>query len=634
MPLRRALVIVVLALGLAVVAAACGGDEEEATPPAADTGVADTGAAPAEPTPPAEGGTGGIYRVSATEFAWTNAFDPTGEYLGDAWGIYTNLLLRTLVSTNHIAGGEGNVLYPDLATDLPEISEDGLTYTFTLKDGIKFGPPVSREITSKDILYAFQRIQSEELVAQYAGYFNVIDGFKVQPGGLEKPIAGIETPDDKTIVFHLTTPTGDFINRISMPATAPIPEEVAKCFTKPGEYGRFLIASGPYMIEGSDALDITSCDTMKPISGLDPNSRLSMVRNPEYDPATDTTEMRENLPDGFEYTLNTNQKDIFNKIEAGELEGEVGSGSLPDVLRKYVTQEELKDRLQVNSADRTWYIFLNLTVPPFDDLHVRKAASLVMDKTGLQRAWGGETSGAVATHIVPDAMFGGNLDDFDPYPSADHAGDVEAAKAEMKQSKYDTDQDGLCDAEVCKGALHVTRNLSPWTEMVPVIEDSLQKIGITLTSRELKDQYPVVQTVSKSVALGSGVGWGKDYADASTYMGQLLDGRLILATGNTNYALIGLTPEQATKVNAKGNIESVPSIDADIDKCQALIGDARQTCWEELDKSTMEDIVPWIPYLDANAVDFTGPAVTQYVFDQFAGTMGWAHLAVDPSLQK
>jgi peptide/nickel transport system substrate-binding protein len=359
-----------------------------------------------------------------------------------------------------------------------------------------------------------------------------------------------------------------------------------------------------------------------------------MVRNPNYDSATDTKEMRENLPDGFLYTLNTNQKDIFNKIEAGELEGEVGSGSLPDVLRKYVTQDELKDRLKINSADRTWYIYLNLTIPPFDDLHVRKAASFVMDKTGLQRAWGGETSGVVATHIVPNAMFGGDLADFDPYPSPDHAGDVEAAKAEMKQSKYDTNQDGLCDAEACKGVLHVTRNYSPWSDMVPVIEDSLKKIGITLTTRELKDQYPVVQTVSKSVATGSGVGWGKDYADASTFISQLLDGRLIIATGNTNYALIGLTPEKAKEVNAKGNIENVPSIDDGIDRCQALLDDERLSCWEELDKGTMEDIVPWIPYLDANALDFLGPAVTTFVFDQYAGTPAWAHLAVDPSLQK
>src|SRR6266516_3653477 len=67
-----------------------------------------------------------------------------------------------------------------------------------------------------------------------------------------KPISGIETPDDSTIIFNLTKPVGDFLYRVSMPATAPIPQEVAKCFTKAGDYGRYVISSGPYMLKGSE----------------------------------------------------------------------------------------------------------------------------------------------------------------------------------------------------------------------------------------------------------------------------------------------------------------------------------------------------------------------------------------------
>ena len=58
-------------------------------------------------------------------------------------------------------------------------------------------------------------------------------------------VSGIETPDDQTIIFHLEKPTGDFLYRLSMPAAAPIPEEVAKCFKKAGDYGRYLIPRGP-----------------------------------------------------------------------------------------------------------------------------------------------------------------------------------------------------------------------------------------------------------------------------------------------------------------------------------------------------------------------------------------------------
>ena len=84
------------------------------------------------------------------------------------------------------------------------MSEDGLTYTFTLKDGVMFGPPVNREITSEDIAFAFERIGTESLVAQYGFYYTVIEGMAefTEAGGLEKQnnkISGIKTPDPKTI---------------------------------------------------------------------------------------------------------------------------------------------------------------------------------------------------------------------------------------------------------------------------------------------------------------------------------------------------------------------------------------------------------------------------------------------------
>ena len=100
-----------------------------------------------------------------------------------------------------------------------------------------------------------------------------------------------------------------------MPAAGPIPPEVTDCFTKAGDYGRFLIASGPYMIEGSDQLDITSCDTMKAISGFNPEKFLNLVRNPNYDPATDSPEVRSNYPDRFEYT---DQLERGRHLRAGE----------------------------------------------------------------------------------------------------------------------------------------------------------------------------------------------------------------------------------------------------------------------------------------------------------------------------
>jgi peptide/nickel transport system substrate-binding protein len=633
-----------LVAGLSTVAAACGGDEEAApAPPAettepappAETGETTEPAPPAtEPEPPVEAPGGTIRADWESAFGFTNNLDPTGEYLGEAFMLF-QATSRTLLGYRHVAGAPGNELIPDLAVDQPVISDDGLTWTFTLKDGIKFGPPLSREITSRDVAYAFERIGTQQLAAQYGFYYyDTIAGMREFYDGEADSISGIETPDDKTIVFTLTAPRGDFGYLVGMPAATPIPEEIASCFVNPGDYGRFLISSGPYMIEGSDALDLAafaSCDTAQPLSGLtpisgyEPDQILNLVRNPDYDPTTDTPEARSNLVDRFEFTVNTNTDDIFAKVEAGELDFEVATEP-PQVLQQWADS----DRLNINIGDRTWYLTMNLTQPPFDDIHVRKAVNLVMDKEALRQAWGGPISGPIATHIIPDPVLADALVGYDPYPGPD----LDAAKAEMAQSKYDTDGDGVCDAPECAEVLMIADKRGIDDLMVPVVEEALLGIGIQLVTRQNTNAYTIIQTVNKNVPISSRPGWGKDYADASTFFDPLFTGAFIIPEGNTNYSLVGITAEQAAGFGGfNGNAEGVPSIDADLKACQGTLNEERIACYAGIDQKLMEEVVPWVPYLWSNSIDLIGPAVNAYQFDQFSGNAALVHMGVDPSLQ-
>jgi peptide/nickel transport system substrate-binding protein len=618
----------VLLVVLVMIGAACGGDGDDGgtTGPTGDT--------------VAEGG--GTYRVETDGIAYTSGGDPTGEYLGLSFGILSNLLDRTLLTYYHSSGENGNSLVPDLAEDFPEVSADGLTYTFHLKDGIMFGPPLSREITSADVEFAFRRMATESLVAQYGFYYyGLIDGLELGEDPGAGGIPGIETPDDKTIVFHLTRIAPEFEFLVAMPAAGPMPEEVAGCFTEAGEYGRYVVSSGPYMYEGTEALDASSCDALEasgPIAGFDPEDHSYFVRNPDYDPATDDPEVRENNVDEIRIDLNTNLADIFDKIERGELDGHVGSGNPPaDVLQRYSTDEALQPMLVTGQDDRTWYITMNLAAAPFDDIHVRKAANLVMDKAGILQAWGGDINGEIATHIQPPALTGGSptSEEYDPYATPNFAGDVDAAMDEMRQSVYDTDGDGLCDAPECSGVVMVNRNTSPWTESEAVVVDSLAQIGIEVDVREAEDHYTIMQTVSNEVPISMNPGWGKDFPDSSSFVGFLFDGRGIACEGNYNYSLVGLTQDKADECGIE--FEDVESVDADIDNCKqvALEGDVDATnqCWIALDERLMEEIVPWVPYLWPTIITTIGPAVTAWDFDQFAGTTAFSKVAVDPSQQ-
>jgi peptide/nickel transport system substrate-binding protein len=615
---RQQVRLVGLALALALVAAACGGGDDEG----GDGGQQATAER------------GGVLRTAISDFGFTNGFDPTGEYVAVALGLYqaTN---RALLTTKHIADAPGNELFPDLAAAEPEISEDGLKYTFKLKPGVKWGPPLDRDVTSADVAYAFQRINTAPLVAQYGFYyFGVIKGMDGKAKSADQKISGIETPDDSTVIFNLEKPTGDLLYRLSMPAAAPIPEEVGKCFKKAGDYGRYLISNGPYMIQGSDKLDITSCDTMKPISGFDPSKKITLVRNPNYDQATDDT--RTNYVDGITVSIDTNVDDIFSKIEAGTLDSSISDQPPKPVLQRYLTDAAKKPYLHSNSGDRTWYITMNWATPPFDDLHVRKATNWIMDKQGILQAWGGTTLGDIATHNIPPIVLGDRLTaEYNPYASEGNRGDEAKAKEEMKQSKYDSNKDGVCDAKECSNLVLINRNVTPWTDAEAVVLSSLEKIGIKVKPRELASSaaYTTIQTVKNNIPIAMNAGWGKDYADPYSFAGALFDSSSIIATGNTNYSLLGLKPEQAKGFGIKyPEGVTIPSVDADIAACQEIPNtepDQRNDCYANLDKKLMEEAVPWVPYLWAKNITVTGTTVTKFEFDQFSGYLSYTQMAVN-----
>jgi peptide/nickel transport system substrate-binding protein len=619
-----AMLLVVVAF--AVLAAGCGSKKKSATSTtssggtntAVGSGTYDNGSSKK----------GGTYRIGWEQsFGFTNNFDPTGEYLGNAWGLYSNLMLRSLVGYKHLPGAAGNETIGDLATDVPTPTDGGLTYTYKLRTGIKWGPPVNRAVTSKDVAYAMNRLANPKDGGQYSFYYTDIVGWDAVASGTAKTISGITTPDNQTIVFKLTKPVGDFNLRMSMPATAPIPEEVGSCFEgKPGDYGRDVVSNGPYMLQGMDAVKLP-CAALKPASGYDGanGNHLILVRNPNYDQSTD--QYRKNYPDQFAFRVNSNADDIFAQVKAGTLEDEVSSPQ-PKTVRAYATDPALKPMMIPNVGDRTNYFTMNLTQPPFDDVHVRKAMNWIVDKSALQKAWGGPIPGAIANHIVPPVLYANGLAEYNPYSTPNNAGDLAKAQAEMKLSKYDPGKTGKCTAAACKGVLVIADTRAVDTRMVPLLEADAAKIGLTLTVRSINGAYTTIQTPAKNIPMSERPSWGKDFADPGTFFAELFHSKAIIKDGNTNYSLVGITPAIAKAVGATGNITGVPSVDSDIDACQAKLGDARTTCWENLDKKLMEQVVPWVPYLWPNNVFIIGPTVTHWNYDQFTDGPAYSSVSV------
>jgi hypothetical protein len=256
-----------------------------------------------------------------------------------------------------------------------------------------------------------------------------------------------------------------------------------------------------------------------------------------------------------------------------------------------------------------------------------------MDKAAILQAWGGQVWGQIATHIMPPTVLGNQLtQSYDPYASGGFHGDVAKAQAEMKQSKYDTNKDGVCDAPACKNLVIVTRNVAPFTDMEPVVSASLSKLGIEVKPRELATSaaYQTIQTIKNKIPIAMHPSWIKDYADPFTFAYVLFAGKAINPTGNVNYSLVGMTQQQASTFGVQYP-GSIPSVDADVAACEKLSGDDpnRTTCWVNFDKKLMEQVVPWVPYLWSNNITLTTPSLTRYVYDQSSSYISLTQIAVN-----
>jgi peptide/nickel transport system substrate-binding protein len=574
---------------------------------------------------------GGTYRTAVSSFGLTDNLDPTGEYQsGFAWEVYA-ATLRTLVSYRRIAGPAGTLLYPDLATSMPTVTDGGLTYTFHLKSGIRFAPPVNREITSADILFAFQRINDAALAAQYGFYFDgVIEGMTGTAKSMTAPISGIDTPNASTIIFHLTAPTGDFLYRLALPATAPVPPEVGKCFTTAGAYGRDYISSGPYMLQGSQNLNISSCATMTPISGYDPTSHIILVRNPNYNPATDTPTMRANYLNGVVIDIDSNISDIFNRVQDGQLDGAMFNAPPAVVVHDYQTNPSLEGYL--HSTPVLWLesITMNLAIPPFNNIHVRKAVAYIIDHAAIIDALGGSVIAQNATHLLPPVMTDNLLtSSYNPYATPGEHGDLAAAEAQMELSPYDPKHDGKCDVSVCDNIVFIDAQ-GQFTAIDPIVQDDLAKIGIQIIPRDLETgaAFTAIETVKNKVPMSALGGGYADYADGYGFFEASFASTSLAATGCCNYSWVGLTKSQAQSLGIPYPSNGVPSVDAMLNQCEALSGMPRVQCWVAFDKYMMTDVVAWVPYMWGNYVNITAPDVTRYVVDQATGSISLTQIAV------
>jgi peptide/nickel transport system substrate-binding protein len=469
---------------------------------------------------------------------------------------------------------------PDLAEGEPVISDDQKTITVKLRSGVNYSPPVNREVKSADVKYAIERGFTENVPNGYAySYFSDLEGAPSKPGAY-KQISGIETPDDRTIVFHLKQPTAvTTAAALVLPLTVPVPKEYAQKFDRenPSHYDQYAVATGPYMVRNNEEGKLV---------GRDPGKSIEIVRNPNWKKETD---YRPAYLD--EVTIEEGNDDL-TVASRRALSGEglmcCDSGQPPiAVLRQAITRSP--DQLGRTASGGGRWISLNTTIPPFDNINVRKAIIASADRDALRLTRGGKEVGPIAQHFIPPGVAGfeesggekGFTDiDFMQNPK----GDPELAKKYMLQAKADglTEIDDNGRWTGGKELLTIATNADPGLQTALAFQGQIEKLGFKLNFRQVPQDtlYTRFCNVPKTkYAICPNVGWFRDFADPQSVLQPTFSGDQILQQGNSNWSML-----DDPKINQ-----------AIKDAAQIPAGDERNRAFADVNKMVVEQAIG-VPY--------------------------------------
>jgi ABC-type dipeptide transport system, periplasmic component len=507
-------------------------------------GLASCGSSGSSSTSGKEGGT-----LNATYASFPDYLDPQLSYTAEGWTAMYDTYLP-LLTYKHASGTAGSEVIPGLAKALPKVTNGGKTYTLFLRRGLKYsnGQPVK----ASDFRYSVERMF--KLNSPGSPFYTDIVGAEKFAETKSGGIPGIKT-NDKTgeIVIHLVKPRGTFNNELGLLFVAVIPKGTPVRNLTPSPPP----ATGPYVITKSE-----------------PGRGWSYERNPAW--TKTNAKLIPEVPSGhvdkIDITVVRNNSTQVNEIERGKTDW-MQNPPPPDLYAK-VKEKYEGTQLRVEPTVSTYYFWMNMKKPPFNDLKVRQAVNYALNSEAFERIYSGQLKGS--HQILPPGMPGHQ--EFDLYP-------YNMAKAKR----------------LIREANPTDRNITVWTDTEPenseataYYQNVLTKLGFNAKLKEINaDTYTTVIGNQSTPDLDTGwYDWFEDYPHPNDYFQPLLSGESILKTNNTNFSMTDI-PALNAKVASLGETALDPQ---------------REAGYAELDKNYMEQ-APWAPYGTRTITTFVSSAI-------------------------
>ncbi|MFC4062124.1 ABC transporter substrate-binding protein [Planomonospora corallina] len=584
----NALALAALGTALTMGLAACGGSAGGGN---TGSGGGDTGAASAAKhndaytkVVNASDAKGGTLKFALTDEP--DSMDPGNTYYAWNWN-FSRLYARPLMTYSAKPGQAGLELVPDLAEGPGVVSEDGLTWTYKLKKGIKYDD--GTEVKAADVKYAIARSNfTDELTdgPKYFAQYLDAEGYKgpYKDKDLDN-FKAIETPDDHTVVFKLKQPFAEFDFLVANPQSAPVPQAKDTGL----DYEKTVASTGPYKIENHEV-----------------GKQFVLVKNPNWDQATDTT--RKQLPDRIEVQFKQNAEDIDNRLMAGQIHVDLGgTGVQPAARAKIVGSQQLKDSTDNPYTPFNRYAMMSTKVAPFDNIDCRKAVQYAVDKVATQAPWGGPLGGDIATTGMTPTTVG--YKQFDLYPNgADKKGDLAKAKEHLaacgQPNGFETN-------------IAVRGDRTKEVQVAEALQASLDRVGIKATikkypSGDWSAQYAGKPDFVHQNKLGLMIaGWGSDWPSGFGFLSQIVDGRFIKPAGN--YNMMELNDPTVNELLDKGIQTTDPA--------------ARNEIWAQVDQKVMESAA-FLPFVYEKTLIFRPASLTNVYVHPAYGMYDYTWLGV------
>jgi peptide/nickel transport system substrate-binding protein len=504
-------------------------------------------------------------------------------------------LLRAYARTLYgydLSGDQATTPVPDIADGPPQVSPDRRTYTFRLRAGVRYAPPVDREVTAQDFITAIERLYDRESPSAGQQFANLIAGATAFGAGKAASISGLAAPDPRTLQITLDQPAGDLLWILTLSFFAPVPQEHAGRYRVGKAYDGHVVGAGPYKLATSI-----------------PGETVVLDRNPNWDPATDP--LRRAWVDRIQVKFGLTAPAIQQAIDRGEADLSLTSHVPQTQVAALWNDPERSRRLSVEPTGTALFLVLGTheDAGAIADVRVRRAVNYAVDKAAYRDAIAGRfaPTGELASTILAPTSLG--YQPYDLYPTPEGRGDPARAKALLAEAGHPK---GLTLGFATFGSGRLAAGNQ-------AIKESLAKAGIRLKVKsfkpdELHEKSLAVPARRLEHQVGHS-GWTNSWPgdNARDTVEPRYDSRFPLAVG------------------ANFSEYDNPAVNRLIDRALAEPDQARRAAtWGEIDRRIMTD-APLVPLMWENQAYLWAPRVHGWTYDPWTATPSLTAPWLDPA---